>query len=138
MKTDLYPVRSLEVPKMSSKYLKLYSDFEAMMLQDADDAITKCDLWEWLASYTPEEGKGFMFSNHPNLTKIDAALKYQGHSGSSYGWTMRTMQRVARLGWATFAEVTSNDNPPCPCRQAAGKWGGWCGVAGGGVPGCDH
>lgn len=26
----------------------------------------------------------------------------------------------------------------CPCRAAAGHTEGWCGVAGGGVPACDH
>lgn len=109
-----------------------------MMLQDADDAITKCDLWEWLASYTPEEGKGFLFATHENFDRIDDEMKYNGHSGSSHAWTMRTMQRIARLGWQTFAEVMSTDYPPCPCRKEAGCWSGWCGVAGGGVPACDH
>lgn len=122
----------------TNKYLKLYSEHEAMMLQDADNAITECGLWEWLSTYNPPDGTGYMFSDHPNLTKINAALKYEGHSGSSYAWTMRTMQRVAHLGWTTFVNVISNDNRPCPCRQKAGYWAGWCGVAGGGVPGCDH
>jgi hypothetical protein len=27
---------------------------------------------------------------------------------------------------------------PCPCRAAQGFEHGWCGVAGGGVPACDH
>ena len=26
----------------------------------------------------------------------------------------------------------------CPCRKANGFNFGWCGVAGGGVPACDH
>ena len=26
----------------------------------------------------------------------------------------------------------------CPCRKAKGLTEGWCGVAGGGVPACDH
>ena len=28
--------------------------------------------------------------------------------------------------------------PACTCRAAKGEVKGWCGVAGGGVPGCDH
>lgn len=123
---------------MDNKYLKLYSKHEAMMLQDADAAITECGLWDWMSSYNPASGDGFMFSNHPNLDKINAAMKYQGHSGASYGWTMRTMQLVARIGWDKFAMLMSTEHPPCPCRKSQGYWAGWCGVAGGGVPGCDH
>lgn len=117
----------------SNKYLQLYPQFEATMLQDADDAITSCGLWEWLRDYTPDEGKGISFSTHPNLERIDTAMKYQGHSGSSYAWTMRTMQQVARLGWATFAEVASTNNPACHCRRAKGHWGGQCGI-----DACEH
>lgn len=123
---------------MTSKYLQIYTQFEAMMLQDADDAITSCGLWDWFREYTPEQGKGFMFSTHPNLDRIDKALKFDGHSGASHAWTLRTMQQVARLGWATFAEVAATNNPACPCRRAKGYWAGWCGVAGGGVPACEH
>lgn len=96
-----------------TKYLSLYTKFEAMMLQDADDAITSCGLWEWLREYSPEEGKGFMFSQHPNLDRIDKALKFEGHSGSSHAWTMRTMQQVARLGWDKFAQVAAANKRAC-------------------------
>ncbi len=123
---------------MTSKYQTIYSVFEATMLQDADDAITSCGLWEWLRDYNPEEGKGFAFSTDPNLDRISNAMKYQGHSGSSWAWTMRTMQQVARIGWDKYVQLASTENPPCPCRRAKGHWGGWCGVAGGGVPACEH
>ncbi len=123
---------------MDNKYLKIYSKFEAMMLQDADAAITECGLWEWMSTYNPPDGKGFMFSSHPNLDKINAAMKFDGHSGASYGWTMRVMQKIARVGWDKFATIAATENPPCACRQKAGYWSGWCGVAGGGVPACDH
>ena len=69
---------------------------ESEMLQDARDAITKCDLWDWLKTYTPEDGKGFMFTSHPNLDRISAAMKYTGHSGASYGFTMRKMEQEAK------------------------------------------
>lgn len=87
---------------MSHNYRDLYDNFEADMLQDADNAITSCGLWDWLAQYTPEDGKGFMFSEHPNLTRINNAMKYGGHSGSSYAWTMRQMEYIAKNGWTLF------------------------------------
>ena len=107
-----------------------YSKLERELLTDAHQAITACDLWDWMKTYTPD--KGFMFSSHPNLDRINAAMKYTGHSGTSYGWTMRTMENIAKLGWDKAL------NPPCPCRSAKGFTFGWCGVAGGGVPGCEH
>jgi hypothetical protein len=123
---------------MQSRYELVYSKFEAMMLQDADDAISKCELWEWLRTFDPNAGEGFMLTNHPNLNKIIASMKYEGHSGSSFAWTMRTLQTVARIGWTEFVKRAEADNPPCPCRRKAGCSAGWCGVAGGGVPACDH
>lgn len=94
---------------MSRNYTNLFDAHEAMMLQDADSAITECNLWDWLRGYTPEEGKGFMFSQHPNLNKIDAAMKFRGHSSSSHAWTMRQMEYIAKNGWdALQAEVLRN------------------------------
>lgn len=95
---------------MSHNYSDLFDVHEAMMLQDADSAITKCNLWEWLRDYTPGDGKGFMFSDHPNLEKINAAMKYGGHSGSSYGWTMRQMEYIAKHGWTLFEFTRRNQN----------------------------
>jgi hypothetical protein len=109
-----------------------YSKLERELLTDAHQAITACDLWDWMKTYTPDKDKGFVFSSHPNIDRINAAMKYQGHSGGSYGWTMRTMENIAKLGWDEAL------NPPCPCRRAKGLTFGWCGVAGGGVPGCEH
>jgi hypothetical protein len=137
--------------QQTPNFEKLYSAFEATMLEDAYQAISACDLWDWMRSYSPEEGKGFMFSNHPNLDRINKEMKYGGHSGGSYGWTMRTMQTIAKLGWEEFVKQVMERRrkedeeicaapkaPACPCRHAKGYTHGWCGVAGGGVPGCDH
>ena len=118
------------------------SEMEQEMLTDAYNAITQCGLWDWIATYEPSENKGFMFSKHPNLTRIDEAMKYSGHSGASYGWTMRVMQRIAMSGgWETFKTSVldeRNRNRACYCRAQKGYKTGWCGVAGGGVPACDH
>jgi hypothetical protein len=134
----------------------VYSAFETTMLKDAYEAITVCDLWDWMRTYSPEEGKGFMFTSHPNLDRIEKEMKFGGHSGASWGWTMRTMEAIAKRGWDTVKnevrtntakrqleewarEIRSPDRgTACPCRRAQGYKDGWCGVAGGGVPGCDH
>ena len=76
-------------------YSKMFSANDADMLKDAHRAIIACDLWDWFKEYTPDDGKGFMFSNHPNLSRISSEMRI-GHSGSSYAWTMRTMQSIAK------------------------------------------
>jgi hypothetical protein len=96
--------------RMARNYSTLFDHHEATMLQDADNAITECGLWDWLQNYTPDEGKGFMFSEHPNLNKINAAMKYGGHSGSSYAWTMRQMEYIAKHGWTLFEFSKKNEN----------------------------
>ncbi len=73
------------------------------MLEDAYNTITELALWDWMKSYTPEEGKGFMFSTHENITKLGSAMK-TAHSGASYGWTMRNMEAIAKNGWEAFVE----------------------------------
>jgi hypothetical protein len=133
----------------------LYPAHETTMLTDAYQAITACDLWDWMREFRPQHGEGFMFSNHPNLDQIRTAMTYEGHSGASYAWTMRVMASIAKKGW----EAHKNDvrratadrqlkewadtqhkpkGNPCHCRAAKGFTDGWCGVAGGGVPACDH
>lgn len=122
-----------KMPDFSS----IYSAHECEMLQDAYDAISQCELWDWMRTYTPHANDGFMFSTHPNLALIQSTMKYASHSGASWGWTMRTMEAIAKAGgWDAYKATRSS--PPCHCRREKGFTTGWCGVAGGGVPGCDH
>lgn len=135
----------------------IYTPSESKMLKDAYDAITWCEMWDWMREYTPIEGLGFMFSSHPNLDRINGEMKLlDEHSGASYGWTMRQMESIAKRGWEDHKNQvrwnrairklqdwakTQRERPhghPCQCRLAKGYTFGWCGVAGGGVPGCDH
>lgn len=83
-------------------YSELFDSQDVEMLEDMDTAITKANLWDWMKTYEPEEGKGFMFSRHPNLDIIQANSKYGGHSGGSYAWTMRMMEELAKKGWNQF------------------------------------
>lgn len=122
---------------------------ERQMLKDAYDGISRVDGgWAYLArSDVPEKNKGFMFTRDPIIDEISQEIDKDGkigHSGSSYGWTMRQMECIAKFGWNGYIEKLlypnqnkSKDSTPCPCRAAQGLTG-WCGVAGGGVPACDH
>lgn len=68
------------------------------MVEDGFKAVTSVDGgWDFLKTFVPEENKGFMFSNHPILDKISNKME-TGHSGSSYGWTMRQLEVIAKQG----------------------------------------
>jgi len=65
-------------------------------------AIEKAGAWAEMRE-DPGEG-GYMFSGAPVIAKISAHLNDTvGHSGASFAFTMRSMQRLARVGWDRWA-----------------------------------
>lgn len=99
MKTNLFILDKFVL--MAHDYTRIYSVYEATMLEDMDRAITECQLWDWVKTFEPKENEGFMFTDHPNLDKITNNLKY-GHSGASFAWCVRNMQSIARKGWEQY------------------------------------
>lgn len=65
-------------------------------------AIEKAGAW---AEMQEDPGPdGYMFSSAPVIAKISAHLEDSvGYSGTSFGITMRSMQRLARVGWDTWS-----------------------------------
>jgi len=88
---------------------------ERGMLHDAFTAVESVSGgWAGLIP-EPEAGRGFMFSSPPEgsvRAQINTALMAtpsgRDHSGSSYGWTMRQMQGIARLGWPAYVTLRLN------------------------------
>lgn len=74
--------------------------------------------WEFLRTYTPPEDQGFMFSVPTGKRlEIDEAIlnRYGGHSGGSYGSTMRLLEYIAKEGWDAFAKMMLDEyGPPKP------------------------
>lgn len=86
-----------------------FDDNSSDMLQDMNNACTKAGAWDWIRTFNEES---FMFSSHPMIDKISKHMKYDGHSGASFGWCMRSMEYIAKHGWDSFAtEVTKNRKP---------------------------
>lgn len=87
---------------MARDYTRIWSVYEATILQNMDRAITDCGLWEWVATFEPE-GE---FVEHPNFRKISDKLL---RGGENFGWCMRNMQLVAKLGWEKYCqEIVAN------------------------------
>ena len=75
--------------------------------QSAHQAISRCELWNWLQKYEPEEDKGFMFTRGvPQLDRLRKELEKDpvndNHSSSSYAITMRNMEYIAKNGYTAF------------------------------------
>ena len=76
------------------------SKSDAEFLQDAADAITAAEAWEYIRTFS---GESFMFSDAAFLTQIQAHMKKMDqHSGSSYGIVMRHMEKIAKEGWESY------------------------------------
>jgi RPA family protein len=87
-------------------YIPPEGDFKGQddeeMLKNMYNVITRLELWGWLKTYEPEEGKGFMWSRSPEISRIMSATASDGHTGSSFAWTMRHMEAIAKKGWANY------------------------------------
>ena len=61
--------------------------------------------WDILAQPDIPGDGGFMFSNNALLNEISRKIGDDnecGHSGASYGWTMRNMESIAKKGWNEY------------------------------------
>ncbi len=125
---------------MEPNFAEIYDKHDAEMIQDAYDTIHRLGLWEWFGKFHPHPNEGFMFTSDINIAMIGKELKfYDSHSGASFGCTMRLVHHIAQHGWENHKnEAIKRHGAACPCRRAQGKVTRWCGVAGGGVPACEH
>ena len=88
----------------------IYDSNNRIMLKNAHQAITNAEAWDWMKNF---QGQSFMFSNDAMIDKISknmVALGYDGHSGGSYGWTMRCMEHLAKNGKEAFLDMCVSNN----------------------------
>ena len=74
------------------------------MLENAYNAITLSEGWDFMRTFNDNQN-GFMFSDNPMTGKIMSKMEelgYSGHSGFSFGWTMRNMEFLAKHGKEVF------------------------------------
>jgi hypothetical protein len=84
------------------KYIKC--EYSREMLQNAYQAVSQTETWY----FVKQDIESFSLSSAPEIWRITdkmTQLGYDGHSGFSFGWTMRQMQIIAREGEQSFKEV---------------------------------
>jgi hypothetical protein len=79
-----------------------YDDNFNHMLQSAETALDKLNAWYWVRDF--QDPEGFGGSTDPMMSAMGAAMDYKGHSCSSVGRTMRSMQTIAKYGMRAFIE----------------------------------
>ena len=112
---DDMPYDNCEPPVEFHKFIN--DSYEADMLESAFKAISSVkDGWDFMKTYEPPEGEGFMFNRNPpaKLQEIEAAVLKadSGHSGASFGFTMRVMQRIAKYGFERYYDERSEPVEP--------------------------
>jgi hypothetical protein len=89
-------------------------------------AITQTELWNWMRCYKPDPSLGFMWSNTPEIQRINNKMSEDpisgNHSGSSYGAMMRDMEVIAKNGYEEFKRRKMHyyNNPTPEQRRRAG------------------
>jgi len=112
---ELYDVRppsppEVEVPQTSPQHYFIPGNFDYIkckssreMIENAYRAVNQLELW----SFMKKDCESYMMTNTPEIWRITdkmAELGYDGHSGFSFGWTMRQIQSIAKHGEKKFME----------------------------------
>ncbi len=101
-----FRIRWVQEYKMEAVDFSFLKDnMSRYFVEDAYKAVSAVDGgWAFLKEFVPKENEGFMFSRDPMLDQINAKLD-DGHSGASYGWTMRQMEYIAKHGLEAFKKL---------------------------------
>jgi hypothetical protein len=84
------------------------------VIKNGYTAVSQLELWDWLKTFEVEANAGFMFSGNRNVHNIGVKMHSlpddPQHSGSSFGFTMRTLQFIAKNGIDKYREEFQLNN----------------------------
>ena len=106
-----YPRSLQEVAALDLSFLD--DTWAADMLRDAMNAVVlaqedaeiikrEIDVWNYLSTYEPPRGEGFMFSRGDIVVERVQYNMQVGHSGGSMALTMRHLQLLAKIGFPEY------------------------------------
>ncbi len=128
---DIPPTPRTDIEEESSKFPQtaeevaaidlsfLGDDWAADMLRDAMNAVVlaqqdhkirakEIDVWNYLSTYEPPQGQGFMFSRGDIVVESVQYNMQVGHSGGSMAMTMRQLQLLAKIGLPEYRDGYRN------------------------------
>lgn len=99
---SLQEVAALDLSFLDDKWAAdmLRDAMNAVVLAQEDAEILKqeIDVWNYLSTYEPPRGEGFMFSRGDIVVERVQYNMQVGHSGGSMAMTMRQLQLLAKIG----------------------------------------
>ena len=98
------PVIRIKPNRGTGNFDYIQNQSERKMLSTAFQAITLTELWD----FVEKPIDSFMCSGDKRVRTIYNKIEelgYHGHSGSSFGLTMRNMQQLAREGEKVFKQM---------------------------------
>ena len=105
------PVEKVRFHDITLEHLQpLFKNEDSDSMLYVWDAVKACQNTDggymFMKTFEPAPERGFMFSDNPMLTAISSKMDDSiGHSGSSYGWTMRQLQCICRHGFNAYANM---------------------------------
>jgi hypothetical protein len=87
-----------------AEFNTIADEHSRFMLKNAHQAITMAEAWQFMRTFSDQS---FMFSSNPivsDIMKKMSELGYDGHSGGSFGWTMRQMEFLAKNGKEVYLQ----------------------------------
>jgi hypothetical protein len=108
-----YPRSLQEVADLDLSFLD--DKWAADMLRDAMNSVVlaqedaeiikrEIDVWNYLSTYEPPRGEGFMFSRGDIVVERVQYNMQVGHSGGSMAYTMRHLQLLAKIGFPAYRD----------------------------------
>ena len=71
---------------------------EEAMKNNVNNMVSKIkndtELYNWFINFEPENNKGYMWTNHPNINKISELVYSDGHSGASFAICLRKSKKI--------------------------------------------
>ena len=105
MNTKKYPESFEDWPKIT-----VYDNDFRSALHDMYTVINEKELWDHIRDNPPDPNKGYMFGSDDkiNLIDNDQRVNQHGHSGATFAYSMRVMQRISKVGFQKFVEEYKN------------------------------
>ena len=98
---------------MAYKYgdFTFFKDMMSKSIMEPTFTVLTDKDFDFLKNYNPPKDYGFMFTQKETkplkLIEIERKIcdAYSGHSGASFGWTMRQLEFISKEGWNNYVKL---------------------------------